>query len=120
MASVGKPSLEDARRGTGSPKMKARENAKDTLCRNVTIYGRCRYEDKGCAFNHDPHKNSNQSDNASKKRFNVDSPSFTPSLLPSNGSSPTSSSSSLKKSSTISPKAANAAPFQPRTAASSK
>ncbi|EAA65411.1 hypothetical protein AN0769.2 [Aspergillus nidulans FGSC A4] len=107
MASVGKPSLEDARRGTGSPKMKAR----------------------GCAFNHDPHKNSNQSDNvswsltensgsASKKRFNVDSPSFTPSLLPSNGSSPTSSSSSLKKSSTISPKAANAAPFQPRTAAS--
>lgn len=23
------------------------ENAKDTLCRNVTIYGRCRYEDKG-------------------------------------------------------------------------
>ncbi|KAL4973386.1 hypothetical protein BDW66DRAFT_142179 [Aspergillus desertorum] len=119
MASVGKPSLEDARRGTGSPKMKARENAKDTLCRNVTIYGRCRYEDKGCAFNHDPHKNSsNQLDNASKKRFNVDSPSFTPSLLPSNGSSPTSSSSSLKKSSTISPKAANAAPFQPRTAAS--
>lgn len=25
------------------------ENAKDTLCRNVTIYGRCRYEDKGMA-----------------------------------------------------------------------
>lgn len=23
------------------------ENAKDTLCRNVTIYGHCRYEDKG-------------------------------------------------------------------------
>lgn len=23
------------------------ENAKETLCRNVTIYGRCRYEDKG-------------------------------------------------------------------------
>ncbi|KAL4934310.1 PAN-complex poly(A)-binding subunit PAN3 [Aspergillus undulatus] len=120
MASVGKPSLEDARRGTGSPKMKARENAKDTLCRNVTIYGRCRYEDKGCSFNHDPYRNnpSNQFDNANKKRFNVDSPSFTPSLLPSNGSSPTSSSSSLKKASTISPKAANAAPFQPRTAVS--
>ncbi|KAL4871205.1 hypothetical protein BDV12DRAFT_164391 [Aspergillus spectabilis] len=119
MASVGKPSLDDARRGTGSPKMKARENSKDTLCRNVTIYGRCRYEDKGCAFNHDPHKmNSNQFDNANKKRFNVDSPSFTPSLLPSNGSSPTSSSSSLKKASTISPKAANAAVFQPRTVSS--
>jgi len=26
------------------------ENAKDTLCRNVTIYGRCRYEDKGNHF----------------------------------------------------------------------
>ena len=24
-----------------------KENAKDTLCRNVTIYGHCRYEDKG-------------------------------------------------------------------------
>ncbi len=27
--------------------MHALEHAKDTLCRNVTIYGRCRYEDKG-------------------------------------------------------------------------
>jgi hypothetical protein len=26
------------------------ENAKDTLCRNITIYGRCRYEDKGAAL----------------------------------------------------------------------
>ncbi len=29
------------------------ENAKDTLCRNVAIYGYCRYEDKGiivCSF----------------------------------------------------------------------
>ncbi|KAJ5450524.1 PAB-dependent poly(A)-specific ribonuclease subunit 3 [Penicillium daleae] len=56
MASSSKPPLDDPRRTTGSPKMKTRENAKDTLCRNVTIYGRCRYEDKGCAFNHDPLK----------------------------------------------------------------
>ena len=34
------------------------ENAKDTLCRNVLIYGHCRYEDQGCAFNHDPNKMS--------------------------------------------------------------
>lgn len=77
MASAGKPALDDSRRATGSPKLKGRgrltptvrhgtanarpsgtcwsravaddssENAKDTLCRNVTIYGRCRYEDKG-------------------------------------------------------------------------
>lgn len=26
------------------------ENAKDTLCRNVSIYGYCRYEDKGIIF----------------------------------------------------------------------
>ncbi|KAJ5274665.1 Zinc finger CCCH-type [Penicillium chrysogenum] len=111
MASGGKPPLEDTRRTTGSPKMKSRENAKDTLCRNVTIYGRCRYEDKGCAFNHDPTKlNANQSD--SKKRFNVDSPSFTPSLLSGNGVS------APKKSTAISPKAASAAPFQPRTTSS--
>lgn len=91
--------------------MKSRENAKDTLCRNVTIYGRCRYEDKGCAFNHDPSKlSANQSD--SKKRFNVDSPSFTPSLLSGNGAS------APKKSTAISPKAASAAPFQPRTTSS--
>ncbi|KAB8079581.1 PAB-dependent poly(A)-specific ribonuclease subunit pan3 [Aspergillus leporis] len=117
MASAGKPALDDSRRATGSPKMKARENAKDTLCRNVTIYGRCRYEDKGCAFNHDPHKvnTAYQSDSSnSKRRLNVDSPSFTPSLLSSNGSSPTTASVTAKKAATISPKAANAAPFQPR------
>ncbi|KAF3398067.1 PAB-dependent poly [Penicillium rolfsii] len=115
MASAGKPPLDDSRRTTGSPKMKTRENAKDTLCRNVTIYGRCRYEDKGCAFNHDPLKvnAANQADN-NKKRFNVDSPSFTPSLLSGNGTS------ASKKSTTISPKAASAAPFQPRVSASSR
>jgi PAB-dependent poly(A)-specific ribonuclease subunit 3 len=114
MASSGKPPLDDSRRTTGSPKMKTRENAKDTLCRNVTIYGRCRYEDKGCAFNHDPLKvnAANQADN--KKRFNVDSPSFTPSLLSGNGTS------APKKSTTISPKAVSAAPFQPRVSASSR
>lgn len=117
MASTGKSSTEDSRRGMGSPKPKSRvypENAKDTLCRNVTIYGRCRYEDKGCAFNHDPQKlnpANNFDSNGNRKRFNVDSPSFTPSLLSTNGSTtPT-----KKTSATISPKAANAAPFQPRT-----
>ncbi|KAJ9616636.1 Peroxisomal membrane protein PAS20 [Cladophialophora chaetospira] len=34
------------------PKLRSKENAKDTLCRNVTIYGKCRYEDKGCRYNH--------------------------------------------------------------------
>ncbi|PLN85547.1 poly(A) ribonuclease subunit [Aspergillus taichungensis] len=116
MASAGKSALDESRRGTGSPKMKTRvENAKDTLCRNVTIYGRCRFEDKGCAFNHDPNKFNPAYQADSKRRLNVESPSFTPSLLSSNGSSsPTLSSASAKKMTTISPKAANAAPFQPR------
>lgn len=47
---------------------------------------------------------------SNKKRFNVDSPSFTPSL-PSGNGAPT-----PKKSTAMSPKAASAAPFQPRTA----
>ena len=26
---------------------------KDTPCRNILIYGHCRYKDQGCAFSHD-------------------------------------------------------------------
>ncbi|KAJ5578429.1 PAN2-PAN3 deadenylation complex subunit PAN3 [Penicillium hispanicum] len=89
--SSGKPPLDDSRRTTGSPKMKTR----------------------GCAFNHDPHKlNAAYQSDSNKKRFNADSPSFTPSLLSGNGTSVP------KKSTTISPKAASAAPFQPRVASS--
>ena len=29
------------------------EAAKDKLCRNLYIYGYCKYEGKGCAFRHD-------------------------------------------------------------------
>ncbi|KAI2622099.1 hypothetical protein GGS21DRAFT_375179 [Xylaria nigripes] len=43
-----------------SPRPKTRDS-KDTLCRNVLIYGHCRYEDQGCAFNHDQNKNSSNS-----------------------------------------------------------
>ncbi|TVY39626.1 PAN2-PAN3 deadenylation complex subunit [Lachnellula subtilissima] len=46
----------ELRKPASSPRPKGRENAKDTLCRNVLIYGHCRYEDQGCAFNHDPNK----------------------------------------------------------------
>lgn len=47
-----------------------------------------------------------------KKRFNVDSPSFTPSSLAVNGAS------QPAKSLGLSPKAASAAPFRPKSAAS--
>ncbi|KAL2257310.1 hypothetical protein VTK26DRAFT_344 [Humicola hyalothermophila] len=97
-------SSNDLRRQVGSPRSKGREN-KDTLCRNILIYGHCRYEDQGCTFNHDQNKNSSsQPDFTSKKTFNVDSPSFTPS-----GQQATTS-----KKSTLSSQAASAAPFTPR------
>ncbi|RYP56068.1 hypothetical protein DL769_009982 [Monosporascus sp. CRB-8-3] len=50
-------------RQMASPRPKTRD-AKDTLCRNVLIYGHCRYEDQGCAFNHEQHKNSPNSNDA--------------------------------------------------------
>ena len=28
------------------------DTAKDTLCKNILIYGYCKYENKGCAFSH--------------------------------------------------------------------
>lgn len=124
------------------------ENAKDTLCRNVTIYGHCRYEDKGsdtevgverkadmdvgCAFNHDPTKPqvslsqvdryvpwdvhsinallTNTVNHSLKKRLNVDSPNFTPASLSVSGT----------KSSGISPKAAHAAVFKPKSLSAGK
>ncbi|KAL6871357.1 kinase-like domain-containing protein [Trichoderma novae-zelandiae] len=78
----------EMRRPVGSPRPKTRDT-KDTLCRNVVIYGHCRYQEQGCAFSHDPNKgnsnsnsnsNSHQQDSA-KKALNVESPSFTPSTL---------------------------------------
>jgi hypothetical protein len=44
----------DSGHGTSELMSGKTENAKDTLCRNVLIYGHCRYEDQGCAFNHEP------------------------------------------------------------------
>lgn len=101
-----------------SPRPKGRENAKDTACRNVTIYGHCRYEEKGCAFNHHDGGKANPSTakatpiaaDSAKKRFNVDSPSFTPASLAVNGNQP------KPKATGISPKFANAAPFKPKVA----
>lgn len=52
----------------------------------------------GCAFNHDPHSQKQQS-SSGRGKFNVDSPSFTPATPP-------------KK--TISPNIADAAPFTPK------
>lgn len=56
LPAVSKPNLDEEQPSGISPRPKARENAKETLCRNVVIYGKCRFEDKGCAFNHDTTK----------------------------------------------------------------
>ena len=53
-------------------------------------------------------------DSNQKKALNVDSPSFTPTLLSANGTN------SAKKPAAISPKAANAAVFLPKSIASSQ
>ncbi|TGZ78965.1 hypothetical protein EX30DRAFT_126370 [Ascodesmis nigricans] len=93
----------DARRNVStaaSPRPRAKDSG-NTLCRNITIYGWCRFEGKGCAFNHDP---QSQKTNGSlgRGKFNVESPSFTPQTPPRN---------------VMSPKAADAAPFTPKGAA---
>jgi len=104
MAATRYPS-NDLRRQVGSPRSKGREY-KDTLCRNILIYGNCRYEDQGCTFNHDQNKNPSPQADFSKKTFNVDSPAFTPSNQP----------QVTAKKTTLSSQAANAAPFTPRGA----
>ncbi|KIW43940.1 uncharacterized protein PV06_04986 [Exophiala oligosperma] len=112
MATALKNNVEDTKQAALSPRLKGRENAKDTLCRNVTIYGKCRYEDKGCAFSHNIDKHvvdSGHNESQPKKTLNVESPSFTPSFLSPNGTS-----ASVKKAPGISPKAASAAPFMPK------
>ncbi|TAQ85954.1 hypothetical protein B7494_g5721 [Chlorociboria aeruginascens] len=93
----------EMRKPAASPRPKGRENSKDTLCRNVLIYGHCRYEDQGCAFNHDPNKTLSAQPDSVKKSLNVDSPSFTPTTF-----------NAPRKSASITSQAANAAPFTPQ------
>ncbi|QUC21824.1 uncharacterized protein UV8b_06065 [Ustilaginoidea virens] len=99
----------DLRRPAGSsPKPKGRAEHKETLCRNVLIYGHCRYEDQGCTFSHDQTKNSINPSDMSRKALNVESPSFTPANL-----------QSAAKKATFSTQAANAPTFTPRGLAAS-
>ncbi|KAK7946117.1 uncharacterized protein PG986_010438 [Apiospora aurea] len=94
-------------RQMASPRPKTRDS-KDTLCRNILIYGHCRYEDQGCAFNHDQDKGTLNSADSAKKSLNVDSPSFTPTQLQPGA-----------KKFTFSSQAANAAPFTPKAVGNS-
>ncbi|KAF2816107.1 PAB-dependent poly(A)-specific ribonuclease subunit PAN3 [Mytilinidion resinicola] len=99
----------DSRRGVSSPRPKGRET-KNVFCRNVTIYGHCRFKDT-CPYVHDASKLSNasaQNENI-KKRFNADSPAFTPLQPTTNGAT-----TPAARSAAISPKAAGAAIFTPK------
>ncbi|ORY16491.1 PAB-dependent poly(A)-specific ribonuclease subunit PAN3 [Clohesyomyces aquaticus] len=98
----------DSRRGVASPRPKGRE-AKNTFCRNVTIYGHCRYENT-CPYIHDPSK-LNRNENM-KKIFDANTPSFTPGPLQAN---PNGNLTPSSRSAAISPKAANAAVFTPKS-----
>lgn len=69
------------------------DSAKDTACKNILIYGYCKYENKGCAFSHlkigkglpqvvtneDTTQANNNNNSDSKKKFNFNTPSFKPS-----------------------------------------
>ncbi|KAG9679304.1 PAB-dependent poly(A)-specific ribonuclease subunit pan3, partial [Aureobasidium melanogenum] len=110
MAASGASSPGDMRRRHQSPRPKGRENTKNVLCRNITIYGSCRAQNNGCPYNHElPPKPTQQTESA-KRFLNVDSPSFKP-------LSPVTNSVQPAKNLGISPKAASAAVFTPKATA---
>lgn len=73
---------------SGSSGLKAAAPKKiDTLCKYITIYGHCRFAGTSCIYNHEVKKPvppsgltipNNSISSLNEKRFNVDSPTFTP------------------------------------------
>ncbi|THX77897.1 PAB-dependent poly(A)-specific ribonuclease subunit pan3 [Aureobasidium pullulans] len=110
MAATGTSSPGDMRRRHQSPRPKGRENTKNVLCRNITIYGSCRAQNNGCPYNHEIPPKPNQQAESAKRFLNVDSPSFKP-------LSPVTNSAQPVKALGISPKAASAAVFTPKSTA---
>lgn len=95
------------------------EWAKDIPCKNITIYGFCKYENEGCIFNHG---NANQNTNSAGLKFNAKTASsFTPSKALSTKNSTSTAikaekvakalASAAEQPSTSSPLAAKSAPF---------
>ncbi|KAL7926723.1 hypothetical protein ACQKWADRAFT_309526 [Trichoderma austrokoningii] len=124
----------ELRRQVASPRPRPRES-KDTLCRNILIYGHCRYEDQGCVFMHDKTRgnasqaNSSQANssqaNSSQANSSQTNSSQVNSSQPDNGStkkplnveSPSFTPSTLQplqKKPTFSSQAATAPSFTPR------
>ncbi|KAI8813107.1 hypothetical protein BJ742DRAFT_521287 [Cladochytrium replicatum] len=62
-------------------------NAKNRTCRNIIIHGYCKYEGKGCEYNHDAGKfggiaQQSASPELGKSKLRVDSPVFLPGQPP--------------------------------------
>ncbi|CAG8632699.1 1722_t:CDS:2, partial [Racocetra persica] len=82
------------------PSKYSTQDSKARTCRNLIIHGYCKYEGKGCKFNHDINKSTSppNSPETAKSKLSVNSPVFKPS----------------NTLSTISPEVVNAPPFIPQ------
>ncbi|KAF0440403.1 pab-dependent polya-specific ribonuclease subunit pan3 [Gigaspora margarita] len=82
------------------PSKYSTQDSKARTCRNLIIHGYCKYEGKGCKFNHDLNKSTSppNSPETAKSKLSVNSPVFKPSTI----------------LSTISPEVVNAPPFIPK------
>ncbi|CAG8622898.1 323_t:CDS:2, partial [Scutellospora calospora] len=82
------------------PSKYSTQDSKARTCRNLIIHGYCKYEGKGCKFNHDINKSTSppNSPETAKSKLSVNSPVFKPSTI----------------LSTISPEVVNAPPFIPK------
>ncbi|KAI9709058.1 MAG: PAB-dependent poly(A)-specific ribonuclease subunit 3 [Bogoriella megaspora] len=91
-----------------SPRPKGRENNKDIPCRNIPLWGYCKWEKTGCTFNHDAMHPKSEQMQSDKRKLNVESPAFKPFAPKTNGSV------GGTRGSSISPQAAGAALFVPK------
>ncbi|KAM3589870.1 PAB-dependent poly(A)-specific ribonuclease subunit 3 [Umbelopsis sp. WA50703] len=62
-----------------APATKAPANAGKRLCRNIIIHGYCKFEGKGCEFNHEVNKPAPPKSPETKPKLRVNSPAFKPS-----------------------------------------
>ncbi|CAI5759803.1 unnamed protein product [Candida verbasci] len=106
------------------------DTAKDILCKNILIYGYCKFENKGCVFNHNRQQQNKEEPKANdtsidshphppsssdgKKKFNLNTPSF----QPSNNNSV--SSLTNKFSNLTSPKIKDLPSFKPETSSNNE
>ncbi|KAF9168571.1 PAB-dependent poly(A)-specific ribonuclease subunit 3 [Actinomortierella ambigua] len=73
-----------ASKPTSASKLTLSNSNKSRTCRNIVIHGYCKYEGKGCEFNHDVSKPASvtvASPEMSKAKLHVNSPIFKPSNL---------------------------------------